>query len=155
MARVLKDPAAYVLSGDPLYAVKRFDDYEARITSLESSNARVIADNAQLKKDLTASIATAAANTVAATAAANAATAAATSSVSAKMAADVGRIQIALMAALAGGKPIKPEVVQKVMDIHKDNPALEHKNYGAKLKEATLSASQKEIDAVLLVMFGE
>lgn len=60
----------------------------------------------------------------------------------------------AIIAALNGGKPVKPEVEDKISDILKDKPELDKAGVAAALKSAGVKASSGEITAILLVDFG-
>ncbi len=162
LANALKDPVAYINATDPLYALKKFEEEEARIAAVQASmndtakklqssfnelqtemQAKIRelqnglaaqiqasqAETTQLKKDMAA--------------------------ISAKESADHLRSIPAIAAALNGGKAIRSDIIQKILDLRAADPKFDKGKAIAKLKEAGLVVTQKEADAVFLAAFGE
>ena len=63
--------------------------------------------------------------------------------------------EVALMAALNGGKAVNPKAVAFIADQRGADPSFDKKAAAAGLKSAGITASSKEIDVVFLVLFGE
>lgn len=73
----------------------------------------------------------------------------------AKLSADNARLAYALIAALGGGKPVKPEAIKAIVDGRQADPKFDKAKAVAKLKGLGITLTGKELDAVFLVQFGE
>jgi hypothetical protein len=149
VARVIKDPAGFVLASDPLYSIKHFGELEARATQLETRATQLEADKAKLvaqNSDLTAANGALAARLDAADAA-----------LKAEDAANLENTRALLMAIYNGNKPVRPEVLKKVQEIKAADPSLVDKaKIATKVKDAGIKdASSREIEAVLFVYYSK
>jgi hypothetical protein len=152
-----RDPAAYIQARDPLYALKRFAEIEAKVDSLDElllgSATKADETNLQSKsgnealgsrvadiqggmsnlekrlKDIDARIA--------------------------ELQAAQARTEAGAMAALNGGLAIDEASVAKLAEMKAAKPDLDKKAAAAELKAAGVKMSAKEIAAVFLVKFGE
>lgn len=66
----------------------------------------------------------------------------------------IALLNYALMTTINGGKPVNPDVIKKIVDWRAADPQIAKDKIVAKFKELKINASAKEIDAVLLVLYG-
>lgn len=64
------------------------------------------------------------------------------------------RLKAAAIAALNGGKPVKPDVEAKIAELMKAKPDLDKPGVVAGLKTAGIKATSGEINAILIVDYG-
>ncbi len=123
----IRDPLAYLATRDPQYALRRISELEKRLADNEKSLAALAlqlaaeASRAEAQREIRLSA-----------------------------------LEDALMAALnkglfGGPKPIKPELVAKIIELRAADPSLDRAGMAEKLKAGGMSASSKEIDIVYRV----
>ncbi len=168
-----KDPVTWLLRSDPEYAVKRITELTLRVDGLEASLKSLGDELASTKTDFSGQLA-ATGDQLSATRAelgatkaeleltkSNLAALVAAKAASDKlMAADVARLESALMETLnvgflSGPKPLPQATVDWVVAKKKADPSLTKAALVAAAKAEKVQASDKEIGIVLLVKFGE
>ena len=154
-----KDPSAFIAARDPAYVQKHLDEFAAKIEELETATFGSI-ESAASTADQTKTKAQEAIDAI------KDELAAFKAEVSDYMAKNDQRMdaldqswtkkgRAALLAALNGGKPVKPEIEAKIIEMKKDNPSVTKADLQKNLKAAGVTTTPKEISAVLALEFGE
>lgn len=166
VARILKDPAGFVLASDPLYSIKHFGEVEARASQLENRATQLEAAAAQLeskaarleaeKAELAAQLEAQKAELKAENAALDAKLEAASAALKAASAAELENTRAVLMTLYNGNKPVRPEILAKVREMKAAEPKIDKTQIAAKFKAAGVKdVTAKEIEAILLVYYNE
>lgn len=150
-----KDPAAWLLNGDPEYAVKRITELTTRVDTLEAALKAAGGDLSQTKSDLASTT-----EQLTATKAELATLESAKESSDKTLSASTERLETALMTALnvgffSGPKPIPQAVVDWVVAKKTSDPGLTKAALVSAAKAEKFQATEKEIGIVLQVKFGE
>ncbi|HUX41727.1 MAG TPA: hypothetical protein VMV83_11225 [Rectinemataceae bacterium] len=157
-----KDPAAWLLNGDPEYAVKRISELTTRVDALETALKTASDSLTQTTSDLasTTDKLTATSEELSATKAELESFEAAKASSDKSLSASTERLEAALMTALnvgffSGPKPIAQAVVDWVVAKKTGDPSLAKAALVTAAKAEKFQATEKEIGIVLQVLYGE
>jgi hypothetical protein len=154
-----KDPSAFIAARDPAYVQKHLDELAAKIEELETATFGSI-ESAASTADQTKTKAQEAIDAVKEELAAFKAEAAEYQAKNDGKTAILDQNWVkngrfALLAALNGGKPVKPENEAKIIEIKKAQPSITKVDLAKALKAAGVKTTNSEISAVLIVEFGE
>lgn len=120
-----KDPASFIATRDPLYVQKKLDELFGKVAEHETRIAELEARAAAIEE------------------------------ADRQLLASEARARPAILAALNGGRPIREDALAKLIELKRQDPALDKRNAPAALKAAGFVLSLPEISAIYLVEFGE
>jgi len=170
--QAFRDPAAFLLARDPLYALKRIAELDARVSKLEAGLSKLDSNVSKLEARISSLETTSVGGLETRTDGLENGLSVLQKDVSglssnleslvARMrqlvvdeGGSTGQLEAALLAALNGDKPVNAEGLAKLVELKKADPTLDKAKAATALKAAGTPLSSREISAVFLVKFGE